>query len=103
MLHLQCEIFSVILYTVLSVTWSLRGFHADPTYLNSLKRRVELGDDCFCAENCASTGLSSDIPEADAKKIAEMARRTFDKYVWLLLFRVFVIESRNVNFFVKFY
>ncbi|KAB2631768.1 mitochondrial fission protein ELM1 [Pyrus ussuriensis x Pyrus communis] len=31
------------------------------------------------AENGASSGLSSDMPEADAKQIAEMARRTFDK------------------------
>lgn len=34
----------------------------------------------FSAENGSSSGLSSDVLEADAKQIAEMARQTFDMY-----------------------
>ena len=32
-------------------------------------------------ENGASLGLSSGVVEADARRIAKMARQTFDKYV----------------------
>lgn len=35
----------------------------------------------FSAENGSSSDLSSDVLEADAKQIAEMARQTFDMYV----------------------
>lgn len=51
----------------------------------------------LAGEHGDSAGLS-DILEADAKKIANMARETFDKYVLLPLFHFFIFS--NISWFI---